>query len=234
MAHRSYLQFADIPGKKPGAGTRIALSARILCQEPVFSRENKEGRKQPRMNAIVNHLFAVFIRLGAFGLLIVGVLDDSFLFTPLGNDLLMVALTARNHRMLPVYAAMASAGSVLGCLLIDWVSRNGGKKGLDKLLSGRELNYVKRKVESNAGWALAWASILPPPFPFTAFVIGAAAFQYSRKKLLGIVGVARLARFFALGLLAIAFGETILRWAKSPGVQTAILALVAISVVGSV
>ena len=107
------------------------------------------------MNVIVNHLFAVFIQLGAFGLLIVGALDDSFLFTPLGNDLLMVALTARNHRMLPVYAAMASAGSVIGCLLIDWVSRNGGEKGLDKLLSGRELNYVKRKVENNAGWALS-------------------------------------------------------------------------------
>jgi membrane protein YqaA with SNARE-associated domain len=186
------------------------------------------------MNAIVNHLFAVFIRLGGFGLLILGVLDDSFLFTPLGNDLLMVALTARNHRMFPVYAAMASAGSVLGCLIIDWVSRKGGKAGLDRLLSGRESKYVKRKVENNAGWALAWASILPPPFPFTAFVIGAAAFQYPRKKLLGIVGVGRLVRFFALGLLAIVFGERILRWAKTPGVQIAILALVAISVVGSV
>ena len=186
------------------------------------------------MSAIVNHLFAVFIRLGALGLLIVGLLDDSFLFTPLGNDLLMVALTARNHRMFPLYAAMASAGSVLGCLLIDWVSRKGGKKGLDKLLSPRQLNYVERKVESNAGWALAWASLLPPPFPFTAFVIGAAAFQYPRLKLLGVVGVARLIRFLALGLLAIAFGQRILRWVKSPGVQTAILVLVAISVAGSV
>jgi membrane protein YqaA with SNARE-associated domain len=186
------------------------------------------------MNAIVHHLFAVFIRLGSFGLLIVGALDDSFLFTPLGNDLLMVALTARNHHMLPVYSAMASAGSVLGCFLIDWVSRKGGEKGLDKLLSSRESNYVKRKVENNAGWALAWASILPPPFPFTAFVIGAAAFQYPRKKLLGVVGVMRLVRFFALGLLAIAFGERILRWAKSTSVQTAILILVIISVVGSV
>ena len=46
--------------------------------------------------------------------------------------------------------------------------------------------------------------------------------------------MARLVRFFALGLLAIAFGESILRWAKSPAVQIAILVLVAISVVGSV
>jgi membrane protein YqaA with SNARE-associated domain len=186
-----------------------------------------------RMHAIISHLFVVFVRLGGFGLLLLGVLDDSFLFMPLGNDLLMVALTARNHRMLPVYAAMASAGSVIGCLIIDWVSRKGGKAGLDRILKGRELKYVKRKVENNAGWTLAFASILPPPFPFTAFVIGAAAFQYPRKRLLTIIGAARLVRFFALGWLAILYGRSVLRLARSSAVETAILILVAISIVGS-
>jgi membrane protein DedA with SNARE-associated domain len=187
------------------------------------------------MNAIVNHLFAVFIRLGGFGLLILGFLDSSFLlFLPLGNDLLMVALTARDHRMLPLFAVMATAGSVLGCLFTDWVSRNGGEKGLERVLSGRRLKYVKRKVKDNAGMTLVFASLMPPPFPFTGFVAGAAAFQYPRKKLLGTIAAARLGRFFILGLLAIAFGEHILRLAKTPVVQIAILALVAISVVGSV
>jgi hypothetical protein len=60
------------------------------------------------------------------------------------------------------------------------------------------------------------------------------AFQYSRKKLLTVVGVVRLVRFFALGVLATAFGESILRLAKSPGVQTAILVLAVISAVRSV
>jgi membrane protein YqaA with SNARE-associated domain len=183
------------------------------------------------MNAIVNHLFAVFIRLGPFGLLILGILDSSFLlFLPLGNDLLMVALTARNHRMLPVFAGMATAG----CLLTDWIARKGGEKGLEKIIAGRQLNYVKRKVKDSAGKALAFASLMPPPFPFTAFVAGAAAFQYPRKNLLGTIAAARLARFFVLGALAITFGESILRLAKTPGLQIAILALAVISVVGSV
>ena len=129
---------------------------------------------------------------------------------------------------------MAAAGSVLGCLFTDWVSRNGGEKGLERVLSGRRLKYVKRKVKDNAGMTLVFASLMPPPFPFTGFVAGAAAFQYPRKKLLGTIAAARLGRFFILGLLAIAFGEHILRLAKTPGVQIAILALVAISVVGSV
>jgi len=49
--------------------------------------------------------------LGGFGLLILGVLDSSFLFMPLGNDLLMVAMTASRHVMLPYYAGMATAGT---------------------------------------------------------------------------------------------------------------------------
>lgn len=187
------------------------------------------------MNVIVNHLFAVFIRLGAFGLLILGILDSSFfLFLPLGNDLLMVALTARRHGMLPVFALMATAGSVLGSSLTDWVARKGGEKGLEKVVGGRRLNYVTRKVKDRAGKALVLASLMPPPFPFTAFVAGAAAFQYPRKKLLATIALARLARFAILGMLAIVFGESILRLAKTPGVQIAILTLAVISVVGSV
>jgi len=187
------------------------------------------------MNAIVNHLFAVFIRLGPFGLLILGFLDSSFLlFLPLGNDLLMVALTARKQGMLPVFAVMATAGSVLGCLLTDWIARKGGEKGLEKIISGRRINYMKRKVTDSAGMTLVFASLMPPPFPFTAFVAGAAAFQYPRKKLLATIALARLARFSILGMLAIAFGVSILRLAKTPEVQMAILALAVISVVGSV
>ena len=39
-------------------------------------------------------------------------------------------------------------------------------------------------MRDNAGQALAIASLVPPPFPFTAFVMAAAALQYPRKRLL--------------------------------------------------
>jgi membrane protein YqaA with SNARE-associated domain len=55
-----------------------------------------------------------------------GVLDSSFLIMPLGNDLLVVALTARRHILLPYYAGMATAGSVIGCLIMDVIARRGG------------------------------------------------------------------------------------------------------------
>lgn len=182
------------------------------------------------MHAIVGHLFAIFLKLGPFGLLILGVLDSSFLVLPFGNDLLIVALTARDHGKLPLYAIMATAGSVLGCALIDIIARKGGEEGLKRLISRKRLEYVQSRIRNSAGPALALAAVMPPPFPFTAFVAAASAFQYPREKLFAVIAAGRLVRFFGLGLLAILFGPRILRIAESAAVQIAILALVVFSV----
>src|SRR3984893_12462842 len=101
-------------------------------------------------------LFAFFWKLGGIGLLVLGILDSSFLFAPLGNDLLVVAMTARYHSIAGslYYAAMSTIGSVFGCLLVDVVFRTAGEKGLEKHLPRRRLEYVKRKVERNGTWAL--------------------------------------------------------------------------------
>ncbi len=149
-------------------------------------------------------LLAFFWKLGGIGLLVLGILDSSFLFVPLGNDLLVVAMSPRYHSVARMiyYAAMSTVGSVLGCLLVDVVMRTAGEKGLERHLPQSRLNYVKKKVERNAAWALVLASIAPPPFPFTPFIMAAAALQYPRSRLLAVVGAARMARFTLLGVLA--------------------------------
>jgi membrane protein YqaA with SNARE-associated domain len=188
------------------------------------------------MKHLTQVLLALFWKLGGFGLLVLGILDSSFLFAPLGNDLLMVALTARNRDVLQMlyYAAMSTIGSVIGCLLVDVIFRKAGEKGLEKHLSKRRLAYVKRKVTANAAWALVVASLAPPPFPFTPFVMAAAALQYPRKRLLAITGAARMVRFSALGVLAYFYGRRILKWAESDVVQWVLIGLVIVCVAGSI
>lgn len=168
-------------------------------------------------------------------MLLLGILDSSFLFAPLGNDLLVVAMSAHYGsvpRML-YYAAMSTVGSVLGCLLVDVLLRRAGEKGLQHYLPLKRIEYIKKRVEKNAVWALILASIAPPPFPFTPFIMAAAALQYPRLRLLTVTGVARMARFTALGALALLFGRNILRWAQSETVQMALVGLIALSIVGS-
>ena len=181
-------------------------------------------------------LLGFFWHFGGPGLLVLGILDSSFLFAPLGNDLLVVAMSARYgsiSRML-YYAAMSTIGSVLGCLLVVVTMRTAGEKGLERHLPKSRLSYVRKKVERNAAWALVVASVAPPPFPFTPFVMAASALQYPRRRLLVLVGVARMVRFTVLGLLALRFGRRILSWAQNDVVQGLLVGLIVVCTVGSV
>jgi membrane protein YqaA with SNARE-associated domain len=188
------------------------------------------------MRHLAGVLFAVFWKLGGVGLLILGILDSSFLFAPLGNDVLVVAITARHHQIpeMLYYAATSTIGSVLGCLLVDVVFRKAGEEGLRKHLPRKRFDYVRQKVDKNGAWALILASIAPPPFPFTPFIMAAAALQYSRHRMLIVVGAARMVRFTGLGILALKFGPRILRFAESPVVQGCLIGLIVVCVVGSV
>jgi membrane protein YqaA with SNARE-associated domain len=191
---------------------------------------------QRPMKSLSAGLFAIFWKAGGIGLLLLGILDSSFLFAPLGNDLLVVAMSAQYHSVARMfyYAAMSTIGSVLGCLLVDVAMRTAGEKGLEHHLPKARLNFVKQKVERNAAWALVLASIAPPPFPFTPFVMAAAALQYPRRRMLAMVGASRMLRFTILGLLALQFGKRILQWAQSSVVQYFMVGLIVLCTVGSV
>jgi membrane protein YqaA with SNARE-associated domain len=174
-----------------------------------------------------------FASLGGIGLLLLGILDSSFLFMPLGNDLLIVGLTARYPAHWPYYVIMASVGSVLGCWFTYWASLKGGEEGLAKRVSKRRLAYVQAQVSKHGGTALALASLMPPPFPFTPFIMVAGALKYPQVRLLAIVGICRILRFSIEALLAQRFGSRILKDANTPWVQGIVLTVVALSIGGT-
>ncbi len=186
------------------------------------------------MNHFLRACAAALYSLGGLGLLLLGFFDSSFLFFPLGNDLLMIALTAAHHERMLYYVAMATLGSVAGVDVTRWLSARGGKKGIEMSGKSRRAAYVERKIRERGGIAIAVAALMPPPFPFTLFVITAAALQYPRKKMLPVIAVSRGVRFAIDGCLALIFGRRIIRMAQSPAVEAFVLAVVAISIVGSV
>src|ERR1700690_2143050 len=161
-------------------------------------------------------VFLFFVHGGALGLVLLGILDSSFLFLPFGNDLLLVVLTARHHENLPLYVLAASVGSAAGVFLLDLVCRKGGEGGLKKMMSRKRLAYLKKKMSQNAAVPVVVACLTPPPFPFTAVIAAASAFQYPKPRLLAYVFGARAVRFTLIGLAAIYFGRRILRIANSP------------------
>ncbi|HTQ55184.1 MAG TPA: VTT domain-containing protein [Bryobacteraceae bacterium] len=175
------------------------------------------------------------LKLGGWGLLILAILDSSFLFAPFGTDLLLIALTARYHtlpRMLSL-AVMASAGSVLGCVLVDLVVRPAAEKGLERHFTKRRLDVLKRKISRQGGWVLVTAALAPPPFPFTPVIMVAAAMQYPARRMAVVIGAARLVRYCALGAAGLWFGPQILGFAHNPVAEACLIALIVFSIAGS-
>jgi membrane protein YqaA with SNARE-associated domain len=179
----------------------------------------------------LHYLFRLAYQAGAFGLFCVGVLDSSFLFVPLGNDFLMLGLSARHHDRVPYYVIAATAGSVCGILLTLWVSKKGGEKIKHK--RGRTWKYVESQMKKNAGWALTIGSLMPPPFPFTLFVAAAGALRVPLKKVLPYVAAGRLLRFTIEGVLAIVYGRWILSLANSPALKITMIVMIVIAIASS-
>ena len=185
------------------------------------------------MRPIIRIIARALFRAGGLGILTLGAADSSPLVVPMGNDLLVLALSARYHDRMVYYAVMATLGSLIGCLVTVWISRKGGSE-LKKVASGEHLDNIQKLVQKRAGWTLVVASLLPPPFPFTAIVAAAAAFKYPRNKLFSFVGAARFARFVIEGALAIHYGRWIIRQARSPILEDVMIALIVISIGASV
>lgn len=203
---------------------------------PPESRDANILLKHSRLTFVhtfIRHALIWLIHLGVFGPLIMGILDSSFLFFPFGNDLLVVALTARDHAHLPFYVLTAALGSAAGVFLLDLVSRKGGEEGLKKLMSRPRMAYLKKKIEQCGGVAVGVASIAPPPFPFTLVIATSSAFQYPRRRLLALVIAARVLRFTLVGLLAVSLGRSILRIARTPAFTWFMVVLIATCLVGS-
>ena len=106
-----------------------------------------------------------------------------------------------------MYASMATVGSVTGSMIVDFISRKGGEQGLHRVLPEKRIEYVKRRVRTRAGYAIAAAACFRRPFPFTPFVAAAAALQYPRWRMIALLLSARMLRFSLIGLLGISSGR---------------------------
>jgi membrane protein YqaA with SNARE-associated domain len=186
------------------------------------------------MNQTIRHLLAFFVQYGAFGLFLLAVADDSFLFLPIGSDLLTVVLVARRHGQFPVYVLAAAAGSTIGVFLLDLICRKGGEAGLKRLVKPQRLERLKQRMQKHAAAALIVACLAPPPFPFGAYIAAASAFQYPRMRLLGLVFAARAIRFALVAWAAIYFGRRILRIADSSVFLWFMGVFIAVCSIGSV
>jgi membrane protein YqaA with SNARE-associated domain len=146
-------------------------------------------------------------RLGGPGLFIIAALDSSFLSFPQVNDLLIIFLSTARPALMPYYAGMTTAGSLLGCFMLYGFARRGGEVFLRKRFSGPRVERGMALYQRHGLLAVVIPSLLPPPTPFKLFVLLAGAAKVSPWKFGAAVAIGRSIRYFGQGYLAVLYGE---------------------------
>lgn len=177
--------------------------------------------------------FAGGIFLSAGGVFILAALDSTIFFMfPFGIDAVVIILAVRHPDSRWIYPILATAGSLVGTAVTFWMGRKIGEVGLEKYISKRRLNAAKVGVRKR-GAITAVFGLVPPPFPFTAFVLASGALGVDGARFLGVLAAVRLARFGAETLVAARYGTSVLRWLNSDVMQEIVVGVVAIAIVGS-
>ena len=186
------------------------------------------------MSRIVSWLEAFASSLGGPGLFLVAFLDSSFLSLPEINDVLVVLMVTRNEELMPYYAAMATLGSIAGCLVLYVLGRKGGEAIVRKRFSGPRVEKAMGLFRRFGVLAIIVPALLPPPAPFKVFVLVSGVTRVPWPRFCGAVAVGRGVRYFGEGLLAVRYGDEAVELLRANGpLVSLVLAVVVLLGVGT-
>ena len=168
------------------------------------------------------------------GIVFMGILDASMVFfLPLGIDFVVIVMTARKPELFWLYALLATAGSLIGAAGTFWIGKKAGETGLTRFVHPKRLDRVKARV-SRGAVVIAGLALIPPPFPFTPFVLASGALGMNAWTFFSALAVARAFRFGVEAALASRYGRGILRWMETPAFQAVIGVIIAMAVIGTI
>ena len=178
------------------------------------------------------HSFVRFF-LSMPGAFVLGFLDATFFFTlPLGIDAVVLLLAARRGVSFWLTPLLATAGSILGAALTYWTGMKIGDAGLSHFALAKWLKRIRQRLKGSPV-ALAALDLVPPPFPFSAFVLAAGAAKTDRRKFLITLAACRLLRFGVDALLGLRYGRYALKWIESETVERVVAVIVMAAIAAS-
>ncbi len=138
-------------------------------------------------------------RLGGLGLILLGLADNSVVPMPGSMDALTIVLSAHQKSLWPYYAIMATIGGIVGAYVTYGLGFKSGEHALEKRVSKKKAERIYKLFKRYGFWSLFVPALLPPPVPYSPFLIVAGAMKYPKRNFFVAVGLARAIRY---GLLA--------------------------------
>jgi membrane protein YqaA with SNARE-associated domain len=115
-------------------------------------------------------------------------------FFPLPPDVLLMALTLGDPSLGMYYAAVSTAGSVLGGMFGYGIGWMGGRPILQRFVGEERIQFIHDKFEQYEGWAILVAGFTPVPYKI--FTIGAGTFFVNFRVFVLASLASRAGRFF--------------------------------------
>jgi membrane protein YqaA with SNARE-associated domain len=155
-------------------------------------------------------------RWGGPGLLLIGVIDSSFIPTLGSLDIFNAVLSARHHDLWWYYAMMSTAGSVAGAYLMYRLASGAGTGWLQKRMGAARVVRVDGMLKKYGVAAVLVAVIAPPPFPTSPFFVAAGALKFPLRKYLIAVVAGRAFRYSLVAWIASHYSRGIIRVLRHP------------------
>jgi membrane protein YqaA with SNARE-associated domain len=182
-----------------------------------------------KVTGVLGSFTRYLITFGAAGLFAIAFLDSVMVPLPGGVDAVLLLLSASKPAWMPIYAAAATIGSTLGCIVLYRISRRAGHRALSRFSEAKQ-QRVKYLIDRYDVLSVMVASLLPPPFPFKLFVVSAGVFRLQIVRFAIAIAVGRAFRFLLEGYLAARYGEhakeLLARYYPAIGIGLAVLIVV--------
>jgi len=152
-------------------------------------------------------IWGVLAPLGAWGVFAIAAVDAAFMGLPM--DAIVAGYIYQDPHRYLLYVLLAASGSAAGSIVLYVIGYTGGEVLLRKRLSPERFQKIHTSFEKHEFWALMFPAMLPPPTPFKAVVLAAAAFEMSFSRFLLAIFAGRFFRFLILGYLTLRFGPQV-------------------------
>jgi len=159
------------------------------------------------MTRFVDWVKGFALAWGGPGLFLIGFLDSSFLSFPEVNDLLIIWMVTQHKERVVYYTAMATAGSVLGCMALYYLARKGGEAFLRRRFNKRHVERGLVLFQKYGLLVVIVPALLPPPAPFKIFVLLAGVAAIPVWQFVTAITAARIVRYGGEGMLAVMYGD---------------------------
>ena len=174
------------------------------------------------MKQVIAWAQAFALSIGGLGLFFVAFIDASVLSLPEVNDILIVYMVTKSPSFLVYYAAMATAGSIGGSLVVYYLGRKGGEALLRRQFSSRQVDRMQARFGRYGMAAVVVPAMLPPPVPLKLFVLGAGVAGMPAGRFAWAIGIGRGVRYLVEGMLAYYYGAAAFEYIKAHGSQVAL------------